>query len=607
MTQRAVTTPLALAVAVVEQHDDRLITAGVDKAVETAMQAAAEGVASPETSADQLTPLLRNALGDEPAASGGKSADSDDTDRQQLAAAVQDAADDAEFSLSTDDYEALAGGFLDSLRRQLCTSSDEGASVDTPILRLGDSALGDGDLGIAESAAQLAVDCAQQVGEKPVEAAGLRTLGNIALQREELEAAEEYHRESLDIAREADLQSIQADSLASLGTIEASRGYPETAETYLTESLDLKRLLGDEFGEATCLATLGNVDESRENFQAAVEHYSDALELFGPENPTEQLETLQGLITAEREVGDDDAAREHCEQGRQLCSDTELPNGDAYDRWFRTTEAQLSGDPEAIRSLYETALGHLRADDRRIAYELLEGLWECREAVETDSESFELCLRAGVGFVALHRLADHGSVEGDQSAVVDAIEPHYERLSEPAARLFELLTSEDADEPAELERSIPDEADPSLTDLEQLAYSVLAESLMETSEAVEWYGTALSGLLDGKREPKQVLKLLLATWNRRDEDGATRAVVGAGLVAEAHRDLFDVDLPTDRQTVLDVARESDQLSEPLIVLRKRLEGAAVEPPAAPDSLDRQLSVIEVETVAVNWIIRQLDS
>ena len=604
MTQRAVTTPLALAVAALEQREDRLVDAGVERAVETASQQAAEELVSPDTGTDQLTALLKNALASEPVEGGGST---DGDERQQLAAAIQDAVDDAEFSLSTDDCEALAGGFLASLRGQLCTPLDGEASVDTPLQRLGDSALRSGGLADAESYFQLAVDCAREHDAKPAEAAGLRSLGNVALQREELEAAEEFHRESLDIAREVDLQSVEADSLASLGSIEASRGYPETAETYLTESLDLKRLLGDEFGEATCLATLGNVAEGREDYQTAVENYSDALELFGPENTRERLETLQGLITAERELGDVDAAREHCEQGRELLSDTELPGGDAYDRWFRTTEAQLSGDSAAIRALYETALEHLRTDDRLVAYELLEGLWGCREAVDTESESFELSLRAGVGFVALHRLADHESVDGDQSTVVDAIDPHRERLSEPSTRLFELLVSEDAGEVAELDRSLPDGEDPSLTDLEQLAYSVLAESLMETPQATEWYGTALSGLLDGRKEPKQVLKTLLATWNKRDVDGATRAVVGAGLVAEAHRELFDVELPTDRQTVLDVARDSDQLSEPLVALRNRLEGESVEPPAAPDSLAGQLSVIEVETAAVDRIIRQLDS
>ena len=592
------TTLLSLAVAALEEPDDRLVEAGVERAVETAIQQVAEAFDSEhDRSVDQLSTVLKNAVVDE-------STDSDE--ERKLAAAIQNAASDAGVSLSSDDCEQLAESLLQSLNTQLSTPNSDEASVDSPLQQFGDRSLQAGKINPAKQAYQLAVDCAREHGEKGAEAAGLRSLGNVALQREELETAEEYHRDALDIARETDLQSIEADSLASLGTIEAARGYPETAETYLTESLDLKRLLDDEFGEATCLATLGNVAESREEYQAAVENYSDALELFGSETPREQLETLQGLITAEREVGDVDAAGNHCEQGRTLLSETDLPDVDAYDRWFRTTEAQLSGDAETIRELYELALEHLRADERRIAYELLEGLWECRDSVDTETESFELSLRAGVGFVALHRLADHDSVEGDGSSVLDAIDPHQKRLSEPAARLFELLGSENADV-GELDRSIPDEADRSLADLEQLAYSVLTELLMETPQATEWYGTALSGLLDGRKEPKQVLKMLLATWNKRDEVGATRAVVGAGLVAEAHRDLFDVDLPTDRQTVLEAARESDRLSEPLAVLHKRLAGEAVEPPTAPDSLEGQLSVIEIETAAVNRIIRQLDN
>jgi len=595
-----VTTPLALAVAAVEQRDDRLVESGVEEAVETASQQAAESVASQhDSSVDQLVTLLTTAL-DEQAASGDSSTDVGD---EQLAAAIQAVADE----LSADDCEQLAEAFLRSLRRQLLTPRSDDATVDSPLQQLGDSALQAGKANRAEKAYQLAVDTARELDERAAEAAGLRSLGNVALQRDQLETAEEYHRESLDIAREIDLQSIEADSLASLGTIEASRGYPETAETYLSESLDLKQLLDDEFGEATCLATLGYVAESREDYQTAIERYNRALELFGADDTREQLETLQGLITAEREVGDEDAARRHCEKAQTLLSETDLPDGDVYDRWFRTTEAQLSGDPAAIRELYELALDQLRDDERGIVYELLEGLWECRDTVETDTESFELCLRAGVGYAALTRIVDHDSVEDDQSAVLDTIELHRERLSVPAARLFEVLVSEADANLSELDRVIPDEGDRSLTDVEQLAYSVLTESLMETPQATEWYGTALASLVDGRKEPKQVLKLLVGAWNKRDESGATRAMIGAGLVAEAHRDLFDVDLPTDRQEILEVARESDDLSEPLTALRQRLAGEDVEPPEAAGSLDGQLSILEIERTAVNRIIRQLDS
>lgn len=601
------TTLLALAVAALDQRDDRFVDTGFAEAVETASQQAVEEVASTHEEVDSLTPLLGSALDDTQRANDVETADSaaaSTDEREQLAAAIQRAASE-EHSLSADDSDQLAATFLHTLKQQVCGVSGDKA-VGSPIQQVGDRALREGAIEDAESAYRLAVSCARELDANAAEAAGLRSLGNVALQRSEREAAEEYHREALDIAREADLQSIEADCLASLGMIEASRGYPETAETYLTESLDLKRLLGDRFGEATCLASLGNVAESHEAYQEAVERYTQALELFGPDEPREELETLQGLITAERAVGDDEAARIHCEQGLSRVADTDLADGDAYDRWFRSTAAQLSGDADALGELYETALEHLRADDRRIAFELLEGLWAARQAVETDTERFELCLRAGVGFVALHRLADRESVEGDHAPIVETLDAHRERLSAPATRLLDVLVSEDAEDVAEPDTTHPDDADPSLAALEQLAYSVLAESLMKTSQETKWYGTALTGLLDGRKEPNEVLKLLLTAWDQRDNTGATRVVVGAGLVAEAHRELFDVELPSDRQTVLAVARESDQLSEPLNTLRTRLEGEPVEPPAAADSIDGQVSLIELETVVVNRIIRQID-
>ena len=617
------TTPLALAVTAAEQHDGQLVDAGIDKAVESAIQQAATKLTSNhDLTLDDWTSLLTSALGDEQLTPDGESTTDDDEstnddrdDREQLTAAIQRAVDgavdeglsvsaDEELSVSVDDCEQFATAFVTALRRQLCGAADDGV-VDSPIQRLGDGALQEGQLDAAESYYLLGLECARDVDNSPAEAAALRSLGNVALQRDELETAETYHRDSLEIARETDLRSVKADSLASLGTIEASRGYPDTAESYLAESLDLKRLLDDRLGEATCLASLGNVAEGHEDYETAVDRYTSALELFSVDEPRERLQTLQGLIDAERALGDETAARQHCQQGLELLDTAELSDHTAYHHWFQSTHAQLTGDRETIVDLYTTALSHLRDDDLQVAFELLEGLWKARHAA--DNEAYELCLRAGVGFAAAHLLVTDDAFETSRESIVAELNEHQKRLSEPASALVAFVST--GREATQIETAGLDKDPDDVDDLERVAYGAFLDALTSAPLPATLYSKALYGIALDNREVERVVRLSVAAWNQRDEVDDPRSTIGAGLIAQAHSELFDIELPVDRQSVFDAAANAESLPEPLQTLFERLETGSTEWPKEPISSpteDESLSLSEAEQLAVDRILTRLD-
>lgn len=584
---------LALAVTAAGEHDEQL--AAVEPAIEQAVESVSSDSVVP---ASQSVTLLTDALDDEQLASGGSSTG---TDREQLTEAIQRTADE-ELSLSADDCGRLAAAFLRAFRDELCRAAGD----DSRIQQLGDRALRAGELEDAESYYRLAVDCAREVGDSSAEAAALRSLGNVALQGDDLETAERHLRESLDIAREADLRSVKADSLASLGTIEAGRGYPETAETYLAECLDLKRLLDDRLGEATCLATLGTVAESRGNYETAVDRYTAARELFSADEPRERVQTLQGLIDAKRALDDERAALQDCQQALAVLADTELPDQEAYYHWFQSTRAQLTGDHETLEELYKTALSHLRDDEMTVAFDLFEGIWAARSAAETD-ETLGLCFRAGVGLAAAHLLATDASVDGSRDSILAEINNHRERLSEPASALLAVV-SMDGDEGNRIDTAGIDTAPTAVDDLERLAYASLLDSLTSAPPAAALYSNAVVGIGRDSRSVERVIRLSVGAWTQRGGADDPRSTVGSGLLVEAHRQLFDVDLPVDSQTVFEAAAETESLSEPMEALFEQLETGSTDWPSEPISAppdDESISLSEAEQLAVDRILTRL--
>jgi tetratricopeptide (TPR) repeat protein len=494
------------------------------------------------------------------------------------------------------------------LSRDIAREVDDSAAEAAALVALGDHGLRSGALETAEGCYQAGLDIAREIGDSPIEAMALAGVGNVALQREDLETADEFHQESLEIAREMDDRSTEANSLASLGTIAGSRGTYEMAEQYLEESLDIKRLIGDDVGEATVLASLGNVAMGRDAYEIATQRYTEALEQFAATDQSrERIQTLENLVTIERDRGNDAAAIDYCDEGLALLADTDLSGLDEADRWFRTTRAQLTGDSDAVDALYRAALDRISEDDAPAAFELLGGVWKCRESFEPGTEPHGLCLRAGVGFAAYHLLLDTDSVETTHTELIAEISSHRAALSEPATVLYEFVKSGGADRDTEIsvdsEDVTSDDSELSTDTLERRTYAAFLSRISETPSPSELYSQALTAIVNGERSPSDVVQLCLVAWEQRhDVPEDSTAILGSLLLAEAHRETFDFDLPTDRAETFDrVADNRSVLSEPMVALFDQLATGSTEttPDALLDAANQEApSLTDVERMVV---------
>ena len=454
------------------------------------------------------------------------------------------------------------------LAREIARETDAAAAAAT-LAGLGDVALQDGAASDAEQWYRESLDRAREADDEAAEATALAGLGNVALQEDALDAAEEYHRESLEVSRAVDDQSTEANSLASLGTIADRRGNDDTAETYLRESLDLKRLVGDEMGEATARASLASVEENRGAYAAAADQYATAAEGFAATGRTDgRLEALQGLVDCRQADDRPAAAAETCGEALDVLAETDVADGASYRRWFRTRRAELTGNAEALAARYEQALELIADGNDPGAFELLGELWEGRSAFESGTTAHGHCLRAGVAFAAYHLLLDEPAVDTDPEAIVDAVEAHQEALSEPAAILLRFVRSGGADRELEIDPE-GTAAEDSLDAVERRTFAGFLDRISETPSPSELYAGVLASIADGDGDLQAVVQRCLVAWQDGEPDA--RPVLGVGLVAEAHRERFDIRLPFDRETVVDqVEANREALSKPLAALFERL-------------------------------------
>ena len=594
--------------------DGPLAAVDLSGAVERAAQEAAE-TATDGIDATALSDQLHTALADDRLAervdAPPTEADTKETDGTAaetpavLAEALVEGGTDSGVMLADGEPTRLAEAFLTALRRALVTTDEDiaglvevgaaarrrgavemsaaaleladeiareaadDAAAAAALAGLGDVALRDGKADDAEASYQESLERARDSGDKAREATALAGLGNVALQRGALDTAEEYHRESLACSRDSNDQSIEANSLASLGTIADRRGNDDTAETYLRESLDLKRLVGDEMGEATARASLASVEENRGAYAAAADQYATAAEGFAATGRTDgRLEALQGLVDCRQADDRPAAAAETCGEALDVLAEVDVADGASYRRWFRTRRAELTGDAEALAARYEQALELIADGNDPGAFELLGELWEGRSAFESGTTAHGHCLRAGVAFAAYHLLLDEPAVDTDPEAIVDAVEAHQEALSEPAAILLRFVRSGVADRELEIDPE-GTAAEDSLDAVERRTFAGFLDRISETPSPSELYAGVLASIADGDGDLQAVVQRCLVAWQDGEPDA--RPVLGAGLVAEAHRERFDIRLPFDRETVVDrVEANREALSKPLAALFERL-------------------------------------
>jgi tetratricopeptide (TPR) repeat protein len=332
----------------------------------------------------------------------------------------------------------------------------------------------------------------------------------------------------------------------------------------------------DDSAEAKRLAVLGTVAFDRGDFETAKNRYESALPTVEEHGDVRAaIRTYSNLARTEEELGNVTDAIEWCERGLSSIDEHGLSGVEDDWRALQTRRVRLEADPEETENLYSTALGRILNNDLDAAFDLLEGVWDCRESFDSGTETFEICLQAGVGYAAPSATTDTDDAAEVVESVSEEIEPHRDSLSEPATVLFEFITDGDTDtDPDEL-REPANTTDPELDDLERIAYALLLEILTEDVDPTELYTHALTNTDD----PNTAIQSFHGAWDKRDTEVEPHAsnALAAGVFLEAYRDAFDADLPTDRETVFEAVRNRDTtLPDAITALFERLDTGATD-------------------------------
>jgi CHAT domain-containing protein len=114
----------------------------------------------------------------------------------------------------------------------------------------------------------------------------------------------DYYKQALELARALEDRTKEADILGNIGATYDRLGQRDKALDYFNQELSLSRSLGNRYGEADALRLLGNFYSSSffGDKQTAVEYYNQALALFWPEHPGDQIMVMNGLMRVWRDL-----------------------------------------------------------------------------------------------------------------------------------------------------------------------------------------------------------------------------------------------------------------------------------------------------------------
>ena len=129
---------------------------------------------------------------------------------------------------------------------------------------------------------------AEEVGDKKLIAKGLGSIANVHSLQSNYAQALEYYQKSRTIAEEVGDKEMMARALNNIGNIYSSQGnYAQSLENY-QKSLSLAEVMGNKGGIAATLGNIGNVYESQGNYAQALKYYRESL-IFAEEVGDEML------------------------------------------------------------------------------------------------------------------------------------------------------------------------------------------------------------------------------------------------------------------------------------------------------------------------------
>ncbi|MFB6177071.1 MAG: tetratricopeptide repeat protein, partial [Halobaculum sp.] len=304
----------------------------------------------------------------------------------------------------------------------------------------------------------------------------------------------------------------------------------EAAREYFEDSLDIQRDIGDRAEVGTSLNNLGAVAGEQGEYEAAREYFEDASKVFSDLGAVRRaLTALSSTSKAAENAGDQEGARQACDRALSLIEASDLNELTDRTREFQIRHARLTETPESTLNLYYHALGHVLENEARTAVALLRDVWDRRETHDPEDDIYSAVLAGGVGYAAYLTLVDTDEEFPDPEAVLSELEAHEERLETPEKELSQQLTGDEPDRtPDELRAEAADMEPESFGEqvqaLKRQVYARLIELLSADSGAAvedldtgELYEQALCRAVAEDTEPQEVIGLLAAAWERRDD------------------------------------------------------------------------------------------
>jgi tetratricopeptide (TPR) repeat protein len=288
---------------------------------------------------------------------------------QSLAAALDDAKQQAEVALRQASYDTVTGDYTDAIaaaRRALGLTQQCAQQIvfqyTLPPLLPPDKRQND-----AETKQLVAQQFRALLS---LSTAGYLRLGQAFWLQGDYTDARQTLERALLLARGARLQQIEAESLLQLGKLAYSRGDYSAAYTYGEQALHLYQVLEDRHGEARTLNHIANIVNDQSNYPAAIAYFEQALAILRETGDRYQEGiVLYNIAEAYRHQGDYTAATRYLNQAMDICRAIDDRQGLGTGLLSLGMFYNAQGRYTTATSYYRQALviGHNIGDERTVA------------------------------------------------------------------------------------------------------------------------------------------------------------------------------------------------------------------------------------------------
>jgi CHAT domain-containing protein len=147
------------------------------------------------------------------------------------------------------------------------------------LVKQGQSLINQGSYAPALTIYQLALQLAEQLGDKTGTADALRGIGAIHFSQGDYKLALNYYQQSLKLAEASGYKALIARLLRNIGNIHYAQADYTPALDYYQQSLKLTEELGDEAGNANTMGNIGSIYNAQGDYTLALDYYRRSLKL----------------------------------------------------------------------------------------------------------------------------------------------------------------------------------------------------------------------------------------------------------------------------------------------------------------------------------------